>query len=230
MKLRLNYKIGDKTDKINYKYNITYNGQTSTVTYTELVDLINSTNSKDRNCKLIKNAIALKQGYGNLVTLKQEKQAKKKWYVEVVDLEKVSKYKCRFIEYCVVEFAKRDFKSYKPYYSLLGLEGVIAIDNWNIKTRFGITNCDNLSSGMKSLLVLYYMLDKEDNFIIDLSSCGNNYLKIAFRKIVESNKDVKVVIRHSEVSSIDTPIVSNNKQFSNGLRFMGYLLDKECGE
>jgi hypothetical protein len=237
MILTLNYKITgiNKENKFSCKYNITYNGKQCNVGQDELVKLINATNAKDRNCKIVKNVISLKQGYGTLKTLKygnakpvkQSKepvQNKGKGYVEMINLKQARKSDMRYIEYSTIEFTHREFKEYKPYYDLLQLEGgTVLADGTHIKTRFGETYYSELSSGMKSLLLLAYMIDHEDNFIIDLSSCSSNYLDVAFKRIAKSNKNIKVVVRHKDILTIETPIKVKGKIYEDGLEYFDTL-------
>jgi hypothetical protein len=238
MTLILNYKIkivySNNPDKFNYKYHITYNDKQTVVTQEELAGLINSTNSKDRNCKLVKNAISLKQGYGTLKVVYQKERTKKKkkserGYVEIVDLENARKSYMKFIEFCVFKFEEQEFKEYKPYYELLKMEGIDVLNTIYVHTRFEIACSMDLSSGMKCLFVLAYLLDKDNNFIIDLSSCSSDYLDVAFKLIVKSKKNVKVVIRHTDVMSITTPIKWDGRIFSDGLEYFSALDDKRRG-
>lgn len=203
MILRLEYKQGDK-------YGITLNSQRKMVTADELAQLIKNIPAPERNCQIKGDTIGMKAGYGSLpvkrlISKKDLSKNNVRDYVEII--EPVENY-----INAVREYPERDFKKYSlcAYFdSILRLEKikVINLDRGIVKTKFGETTDDNLSSGIKSLLVLSWYIQKRKAITIDLSSCGSKHLGAAFEMIVKSGLAIKVILRHICVGDITTKIL-----------------------
>lgn len=84
-----------------------------------------------------------------------------------------------------------------------------------MRTRFGETTDDNLSSGMKSLLVLSWYIHNKKEVTIDLSSCGSKHIGLAFSLIAESGLGIKVLLRHLCVYDIQNKILYKGKLMNN---------------
>lgn len=62
--------------------------------------------------------------------------------------------------------------------------------NGHIKTVFGITSIENLSTGCKALILIHHYNDK----IININECGENVLDIIYNKIQEGSIFVDFVL------------------------------------
>lgn len=63
---------------------------------------------------------------------------------------------------------------------------VIDYETGEIKTAFGLTNINNLSSGCKTVLVYLYMKrhpDKYKDYVINVTGCGYNALESLFKQM-----------------------------------------------
>ena len=210
MRLRLEYRQGDK-------YGIILDNKKLTVSEDELKQLITTIPAPERNCKLSNNVISMKSGYGNLpikrLIPKETFKRLVRNYVEIVDS----------VESCinaVRDYPERNFKKYSScsdFNAILKLEKikVLDVDEGIIITKFGATTDENLSSGMKRLLVLAWYIKNKKAVTIDLSSCGAMHLKMAFEMIAKSGLNIKVVLRHICVHEITTKILYKGKMMSS---------------
>lgn len=130
----------------------------------------------------------------------------------------------------MLDYGERDFKEYsnfKMFYDILKLESikVINLNRGIIETKFGETTDENLSSGMKSLLVLSWYIKNNKSITIDLSSCGGNHLGFAFKMIANSGLNIKVIVRHICVNEIETKILYKGIVMSSQ-EYLDYILEK----
>ena len=103
----------------------------------------------------------MKAGYGKL-PIRTLSRHQEKDYVEVY-LDDIDNDK--YVKMTDIRFKRFDFKDFSKYFNVLKLENTKVIDlaNGVIENDFGTTVKDNLSSGMKCLLVaLKYANEKKD--------------------------------------------------------------------
>lgn len=90
------------------------------------------------------------------------------------------------------------------------LDVMSAIDNavlldkniGTIKTSFGATYIDNLSSGCKVVLTYLYILRNKNSYkgkiLLNVTECGSNALNVLFDLLDKNNKlDITLLLKHS---------------------------------
>jgi hypothetical protein len=161
----------------NITYEIMHNSHKEVVSYTDLCQLINSIPAKERNCKIVNGKISLKAGCGNLATeevkVKNNANTDKELdnnYVNIIPhlLKPETK---KYLHETAVRFNVLGLSAFKKYLSLLELDGVQKYDlnTGAIQTKYGITGYENLSSGIKCLLVAMLYADKHPGYKVNVS-------------------------------------------------------------
>lgn len=221
--LILEYKQGDS-------YCIILNNQRQMISEFDLKQLIRKTPASERNCKISNNNICMKAGYGKLPikrlvsdikvrSYNHEKRVmygdKVKDYVEIL-FDEPSDAQDKYIKYPEELFDFYSLSEFKPYLFLLEYERVKIIDmeTEEIETRFGRTNASKLSSGMKSMLMALKYANEIPGYIVDVSCCSKEYLKILCPHLI--GKDIKIVVRHGDIYMIETKLKYQGKIFTNG--------------
>lgn len=180
--------------------------------------LICKYSSKNRNCKISKNQISLKSGEGN-IRVKMEKGAKVKgvhFYTE-----KKFENKCTFLSndlwFSSILTKKNHvvfLKKYSKYFKLVENAVMDELNPYKIITPFGVTDIDNISTGLKTIFIILYIKefgDKNELYLVNVDECGDNALKFIYPLVKDTN--IRLYIRHD---IIDMP--ENYKYYVNGKR------------
>jgi hypothetical protein len=88
----------------------------------------------------------------------------------------------------------------KNYMKLVDGAEIIDYCSGAIKTHFGVGNLDDLSTGVKTILNVLYIIDRKLDFAVDVTECGANALECIFMEIDESEWVVPLVLRHTGLS------------------------------
>jgi hypothetical protein len=67
-----------------------------------------------------------------------------------------------------------------------------------VRTPFGVTGLENLSTGCLTVLNLLYIKENGLNIAVDVTGCGSNALNFAFEHA--DSGDIPLVLRHLDVS------------------------------
>lgn len=89
---------------------------------------------------------------------------------------------------------------------------------------FGVTDYSKLSSGMKQMLVALLYADTFPGYTINVSSCSTEYLEIICRAV--AGKNIKLLINHRDISTIDVPLKHNGIIYDNGKDLLCKLENK----
>lgn len=101
------------------------------------------------------------------------------------------------------------------------IDGVSFKDGDYIKTPFGTTNLDNLSTGCKAVLLAYYYRN-EKNTLVNVIECGDNAILVLFQ--LAKKLDLRV-FTYSYIKILDNKAECfiNNIKTVSGLNIYGGL-------
>lgn len=120
-----------------------------------------------------------------------------------------------------------DFIGYESIMKKLEQIKVLNINMGEIKTKFGITNKDRISSGLKSVLIALKYADTD--YIVDVSSCSSDYTNELCKHI--KRMKVKLLIRNYDLYRIKTKLLLHRKDestklFNSGAELLDYVLEE----
>lgn len=199
--------------KQNNKYKVRYNGEVMIVSESKITELISKTLPKFRNCKLVNGKIYRK--------------ANKSTGDKILVITKLtSKYtKDRKVIFSVDAVAgkllwDKDFLT-KNQDVILAIDNSVIIDykTLTIKSPYGLTSIDNISTGAKAALIARYLVQKKltDHYILNIDECGDNALSIILNEL--SNTGCMVYTTRLSIALLELAeklggLVINNKKYS----------------
>lgn len=114
------------------------------------------------------------------------------------------------------DFDKTDIKVIK----VLDKAKITDVNLGTIKTKYGLTNIKNLSTGCKTVLVYRYLeknIRKYNGYFLNITECGDNAVNLLF-KCVKDNTEIKfVTFGYPFVEVKDKTFLINDKETSNKL-------------
>ena len=70
----------------------------------------------------------------------------------------------------------------------------------SVVTPFGATVKERLSTGLKTVLNLLYMIKNEEQYALDITECGPNALDAIFDILEKTDNKIQVYLWHGEVA------------------------------
>lgn len=111
---------------------------------------------------------------------------------------------------------------------LKSIDGIKKLDGDYILSPFGPTSVKNLSTGMKTLLLLSYFHYLGRSEVIDLNGCGSNVLALIFTDSRYRNNTF--FLTHESLPDIETypfKVEKIDKVFTNLKDYLNYCMDLE---
>jgi len=109
------------------------------------------------------------------------------------------------------EISARILDSADRYY-MKEIDGAIILDDEmdTIQTRLGTTSLNNLSTGLKTLLNIRFLLkhpEQYKNYSVSITECGSNAINYVLD--VADNQPVVLILRHSDLKEIKAGVQIN---------------------
>lgn len=128
--------------------------------------------------------------------------------------------------YFNTHIAIKDLDDTDKYY-LKKIDSAEVISPIAIKTKYGITSLDSISTGCKTLIILNHLIKENNQIDLSIDECGCNVINEVFKLSEQSNNTaVRFYIKNAS-SLIDPEInkytyIANGKEIGNSLfSFMG---------
>ena len=186
---------GDKT-----VYTFLYNNETIALDYKSSVNLIQATAAKDRNCRIINGVISLKTGilpsrYYSTVRKQAVYMYTKQEYISKFEADR----RCILSNEAFFSRTEKDIallKSCEYYIHAIDEAKILDYNTMKMETPFGITDVSEMSTGLKTLLNILYLMRKYKNeqYLVDVDECGDNALKYIYPLVRGSN--ISLYISH----------------------------------
>lgn len=190
MRYRLEY-LGKEQRNGHRIYKFKFNGVYVEMDKWQAIEIVSSIGVKERNCKISRGDISFKAEVGN-ISNRGKKVVWNKYYGGIVNVcvGKEYMYSGECIKSNDIYFDRYTrvaesvfFKKYADIIYRIDKAKVIDYRLHSIQTPYGITDISNLSTGLKTILNILYMIDTYGDrcdMMISISECGGNVYSYLF--------------------------------------------------
>lgn len=101
-----------------------------------------------------------------------------------------------------------------------------AIKSEVVQTKFGITTLQNLSTGLKTLLNIRYLIKRKISAVVNIDECGENVLIDIFNLV--DNEDIELLLHHTEIPKVEDKffVVNNKHKIDSRRELVGIIMSE----